>query len=56
MFDEQKPVDARPAVCPMHAQPDPLACAQALVAGYHRGLKLNAAEIDVELCAAPKGS
>ena len=22
MFDEQKPIEARPAVCPMHAQPD----------------------------------
>ncbi len=31
----------------MHGQPEPLACAQALVAGYHRGLTLDAAEIDV---------
>jgi len=31
----------------MHGQPDPLACAQALLAGYHDGMALNAAEIDV---------
>jgi Ser/Thr protein kinase RdoA (MazF antagonist) len=31
----------------MHGQPDPLACAQALLTGYHRGLALNTAEIDV---------
>jgi Ser/Thr protein kinase RdoA (MazF antagonist) len=31
----------------MHGQPDPLACAQAVLAGYHRGLALGAAEIDV---------
>jgi len=31
----------------MHGQPDPLACVQALLAGYHHGLALSAAEIDV---------
>jgi Ser/Thr protein kinase RdoA (MazF antagonist) len=31
----------------MHGQPDPLACAQALLAGYHGGLALTDSEIDV---------
>lgn len=31
----------------MHGQPEPLACAQALIAGYQRGLALSAVEIDV---------
>jgi len=31
----------------MHGQPDPLACAQAVLSGYHGGLALTGAEVDV---------